>query len=53
MKKVKTVLLYAAVVPLVIIGIALVSTGILLKAAGFLFVFDTDSAEEEIRSIGV
>lgn len=52
MKKVKTLLLYMAVVPLVIIGIALVSIGVLLKAAGFLFVFDTDSAEEEIRTIG-
>lgn len=50
MKKVKTVLLYAAVVPLVIIGVA---TGISSKAAGSLFVFDADSAEEGIRSIGV
>lgn len=52
MKKVKKVLLYAAVVPLVIVGITLVSVGVLLKAAGFLFVFDTDSTEEEIRTIG-
>ena len=52
MKKVKKVLLYAAVVPLVIVGITLVSVDVLLKAAGFLFIFDTDSAEEEIRTIG-
>ena len=46
-------LLYMAVVPLVIIGVTLLSMGILLKAAGFLFVLDTYHAEEEIRNIGV
>ena len=52
MEMVKKTLLYMVLIPLVVTGLALVMVGVLLKAVGFLFVFDTDSAEEEIRTIG-
>ncbi len=51
MGKVKTVLLYVAAFPLVVIGITLISVGVVLKVAGYLSVFDTDSAEDEIRTL--
>lgn len=49
--KLKRLLLYVAVAPLVICGVVLMFCGILVKSAAYLCLLDISGAEYEIRKI--